>query len=269
MTVAEVMKAVAVMEEEAVAVMEMITMTDATSPSKNSRWLPGITLVIPCLNERETLSRVIAEAFAGLARSGLDGEVIVADNGSIDGSREIALRSGARVVDVPIRGYGAALHYGILAAKYSVVAYADADLSYPLLQIPALVQPLLDGESDFVLGTRMKGKIANKAMPLLNRYLGTPVLSFLIYRLFGLKTSDCNSGMRAFKRESYERLDLKALGMEYASEMLVKVSQTHLRFKEVPIDFRKDERKRAPHLRPWRDGMRHLKLLLQSAPIFR
>jgi glycosyltransferase involved in cell wall biosynthesis len=222
----------------------------------------GVSVVIPCLNEESTIEKVIQESFLGLSLCGVVGEVIVADNGSNDQSRDIALKHGARVVRVSQRGYGSALHSGILAAQYSVVVFADGDLSYPLKDMRRLTEPVLADEADFVLGSRLNGHIHKGAMPFLNRVLGTKALSYLIYLLYGLKTSDCNSGMRAFRRSNYLKLDLRMIGMEYASEMLVRVQQCKLRYKEVPIEYRKDQRGHASHLRPLRDGLRHLKLLL-------
>lgn len=222
-------------------------------------------MVIPCLNEAETISRAVKDAIAGIRAAGSSGEVIVADNGSSDGSRGLAAAAGARVVPVPLRGYGAALDAGIRSARYSCVVFADADLSYPFENIPVLVPPLRNGNTDFVLGSRLRGTIEKKAMPLLNRRLGTPVLSFLIRFLYGLPTSDCNSGMRAMLTSKYRELNLLCPGMEYASEMLIRAGQKGFRYREVPIAFRKDQRNRPPHLRRWRDGWRHLRFILGNA----
>jgi len=194
------------------------------------------------------------------------GEVVVADNGSTDGSRQLAEAAGARVVPVEARGYGAALDAGIKSARFSVVVFGDADMSYPFNELSKLVQPIFEGRADFVLGSRLRGSIARGAMPFLNRHLGTPVLSFLIRRFYGLPISDCNSGMRALLSRRYRDLGLRCPGMEYASEMLIRVQQKGLRYGEVPIGFRKDQRTRAPHLRPWRDGWRHLRFIMANAP---
>lgn len=226
----------------------------------------GISVVIPCLNEAETIARAVTEARQGIDESGYPGEVVVADNGSTDDSRAIATSHGARVVPVPARGYGAALNAGILSARYACVIFGDADMSYPFREAKFLAKPILDGNADFVLGSRLGGTIAPGAMPTLNRYLGTPVLSTLIRWLYKMPTSDCNSGMRALARARYPELNLNCPGMEYASEMLVRASLSKWRYAEVPINFRKDQRSRAPHLRRWRDGWRHLRFILANAP---
>jgi glycosyltransferase involved in cell wall biosynthesis len=204
----------------------------------------GISIVIPCLNEAETIAKAVAEARRGVEESGWPGEVVVADNGSTDGSQAIATAGGARVVPVPARGYGAALNAGILSARYACVVFGDADMSYPFLEAKKLAKPILEGQADFVLGSRLGGTIAPGAMPFLNRHLGTPVLSFLIRRLFGMPTSNCNSGMRALARARYPELKLNCPGMEYASEMLVRACLSKWRYAEAPISFRKDLRSR-------------------------
>jgi glycosyltransferase involved in cell wall biosynthesis len=236
---------------------------------KESQNLPaGISVVIPCLNEAETLERAVMEAKAGIAASGLEGEVVVADNGSTDGSQDIARRAGAVVHSVPHRGYGAALHAGILAARYEYVAFADADLSYPFRETPNLLGPLRDGRADIVLGSRLRGTIEPRAMPFLNRHVGTPVLSWMIRRIYRIPSSDCNSGMRAVRRAMYPELRLRCPGMEFASEMIIRAAECRWRYAEVPISFRKDQRSRPPHLRRWQDGWRHLRFILGNAPSF-
>jgi len=226
----------------------------------------GVSVVIPCLNEAGTIGQAVDEAFCGIEAAGLPGEVLVADNGSTDGSISIAQQQGARVVDVPERGYGAALHHGICSASFDYVVFADADMSYPFIEISSLIQPLLEGRSNFVLGSRLLGKMEKGAMPLLNRHLGTPVLSFFIRLLYGLELSDCNSGMRAFPRSIYPGLNLRCPGMEYASEMLIRIAQRKISYLEVPIGFRKDRRGHAPHMKRWRDGWRHLRFIIGNAP---
>jgi glycosyltransferase involved in cell wall biosynthesis len=245
-----------------VAQHEYLNLMDKPRPN----WNPTVSVVIPCLNERETIHAAVLEALQGLKLAAASGEVIVADNGSNDGSQEIAQAAGARVVHVPARGYGSALHHGILASKTDIVVFGDADLSYPFLEIPTLLGPIREETADFVLGSRLLGKIDSGAMPMLNRRIGTPILSFLIRVFYRLPTSDCNSGMRAVRRDRYEVLQLACPGMEYASEMLVRVAQVELRYVEVPIGFRKDRRSRPPHLRRWRDGWRHLRFILGGAP---
>lgn len=225
-----------------------------------------VSVVIPCLNEAETIAEAIREANAGIKATGLQGEVIISDNGSTDGSQKIATDLGARVVNAPTKGYGAAVDHGIKSAGPGVVVFADADLSYPFIEIPALVKPIFKDQADFVLGSRLKGTMEPSAMPFLNKHLGTPILSFLIRLLYKLPTSDCNSGMRALKRDQYDNLQLHCPGMEYASEMLIRLAQRGLKYNEVVIPFRKDKRNRPPHLRRWRDGWRHLRFILGNGP---
>ncbi len=227
---------------------------------------PTVSVVMPCLNEATTIAACIEEAVSAFQNAGWSGEVVVADNGSTDGSREVAEAAGGRVVPVPVRGYGAALDTGIRAARGRVVVFADADGSYPFSQLADLVRPVLDGAAQFVLGSRLGGSIEAGAMPVLHRRLGTPVLSWLIRRLYGLPTSDCNSGMRAFRRSVYPQLQLRCPGMEYASEMLIRVAQCGLEYLEVPLAFRRDRRDRPPHLSTWSDGWRHLRFILGQAP---
>ncbi len=225
----------------------------------------GVSIVIPSLNEQSTVGLVVKQAFHALEALNIPGEVIVADNGSTDRTREEAEKAGARIVPVKQKGYGSTLHVGIMAARYSWVVFGDADLSYPMKEIPKLIAPLRNGTADLVLGTRLKGTIDPGAMPPLNRYVGTPVLSWLIRTLFGLPTSDCNSGMRAIRKSAYERLGLCCPGMEYASEMLIRAAQAGLRYAEVPISLHKDGRPRPPHLRPLRDGWRNLRFIVAIA----
>ena len=227
--------------------------------------MPTISVVIPCLNESQTIGIAVQEAFEGIRLAGMQGEVIVADNGSTDGSPDIAVGFGARVVHVDRRGYGAALHNGILHSQSDFVVFADADLSYPFLEIKKLISPLLDSNVDIVLGSRLLGSIQSDAMPLLNRFLGTPILSFLIRKLYRLPCSDCNSGMRSLRRSKYDQLSLRCPGMEYASEMLIRASQENFRYVEVSISFKKDQRGKPPHLRRWRDGWRHLRFILGNS----
>jgi glycosyltransferase involved in cell wall biosynthesis len=224
-----------------------------------------VTIVMPCLNEAETLGICIRKALAAIAATGLAGEVVVADNGSTDGSLEIAVAEGARVVNVPVRGYGAALIAGFEAARGKYVLMADADDSYEFGHLPRFVEALNAG-SDLVMGNRFRGEIKPGAMPPLHRYLGNPVLSFIGRLFFGIPVGDFHCGMRAFRRDAMLRLKLKTTGMEFASEMVVRASQQGLRISEVPTTLSPDGRSRAPHLRTWRDGWRHLRFLLLYSP---
>jgi glycosyltransferase involved in cell wall biosynthesis len=226
---------------------------------------PYLTVVLPCLNEAETLATCIRKARACMEQLGIDGEVLVADNGSTDGSPEIARREGARVVHVPVRGYGAALLAGIQAARSEFVLMADADDSYDLANLGPFVAQLEAG-ADLVMGNRFRGGIAPGAMPPLHRYLGNPVLSFLGRLFFGSPCGDFHCGIRAFRRSRILALDLRTTGMEFASEMVVKATLSGLRIAEVPTTLSPDGRSRPPHLRTWRDGWRHLRFLLLYSP---
>lgn len=223
----------------------------------------GVSIVIPCLNEERTVGQAVDQALAALAALGGEGEVLVIDNGSSDCSAAIARAKGARVVEVRERGYGATLRAGFHAAGFESIAIADADLSYPLLEFPILLAKLNDG-ADFVLGNRLRGSLNPKAMPWPNRYLGTPVLSFCLRIFFSIPTYDCNSGMRVFRRSQVLAMNLRSNGMELASEMLVRAAQMRLRYVEVTISFYPDGRGRGPHLNRWRDGWRHLSLIVGS-----
>jgi len=224
-----------------------------------------LSIVMPCLNEAETLEICIRKALAFLETSQIAGEVIVADNGSTDGSREIALRAGARLVKVAKRGYGAALMAGIEAARGPFVAMGDSDDSYDFGGLLPFVDALRNG-ADLVMGNRFKGGIAPGAMPPLHRYLGNPVLSAAGRILTGTRIGDYHCGLRAFRREAILGLNLKTPGMEFASEMIVLAGYRQLRIVEVPTTLAPDGRSRPPHLRSWRDGWRHLRFLLTFAP---
>lgn len=224
-----------------------------------------LSVVLPCLNEAETLETVIRKALGSIAALGIVGEVVVADNGSTDGSQDIARGAGARVVDVPVRGYGAALQAGIRAARGEYVIMADADDSYALEDLGPFVAGL-DAGADLVMGNRFAGGIAPGAMPFLHRYLGNPVLSYLGRLFFRLEIHDFHCGMRAFRKDAVTRLGLQTTGMEFASEMVVRSALGGLRIDEVPTTLRPDGRSRQPHLRTWRDGWRHLKFLLAFSP---
>jgi hypothetical protein len=220
---------------------------------------------MPCLNEAETLAVCIEKATRSLAESGVRGEVLVADNGSTDGSQDIARELGARVVDVPIKGYGAAIMGGIRAANGTYVIMADADDSYALDDLTPFIREL-QGGADLVMGNRFKGRIEEGAMPFLHKYLGNPVLSMVGRILFKTGIGDFHCGMRGFRRDSMLSLELSTPGMEFATEMVVRASLAHLDIREVPTTLKPDGRSRPPHLRTWRDGWRHLRFMMLCSP---
>jgi glycosyltransferase involved in cell wall biosynthesis len=224
-----------------------------------------LTILLPCLNEAETIEACVEKAMSYLAGSGVSGEVLVADNGSTDGSQRLAAAKGARLVQVRDRGYGSALRNGILAARGRYVIMGDADDSYDLSDLGLFVARLRDGY-DVVMGNRFRGGIAPGAMPFLHRYLGNPVLSFLGRLFFGAKIGDFHCGLRGFNRERIKALNLHTTGMEFASEMLISAAVRSYRICEVPTTLKKDGRSRPPHLRTWRDGWRHLSFLLMLSP---
>ena len=224
-----------------------------------------LTILMPCLNEAETLERCIVKATNYLKESGVKGEVVIADNGSTDGSQDIARRLGARVVDVPIRGYGAALAAGIANAQGTYVIMGDSDDSYNFSKLDGYVEKLREGY-ELVMGNRFRGGIAPGAMPFLHRYLGNPVLSFIGRLFFNISAKDFHCGLRGFARDAILGLNLRTTGMEFASEMVVKASLNKLRITEIPTTLDKDGRSRPPHLRTWRDGWRHLTFLLMYSP---
>lgn len=224
-----------------------------------------VSVVLPCLNEESTLASCIRAAHRALAQAGLHGEVIVADNGSSDRSREIAVAEGARLVEVEARGYGNALYHGFRAARGRFLVHLDADMSYEFSHVPRFVAELRKG-ADLVMGSRLRGTIEPGAMPALHRHLGTPVLTRLANLFFGCRISDINCGMRGLRKEAFERLDLRSGGMEFASEMIVKAAALKMRIVEIPTDLHRDQRGRRPHLSSFRDGWRHLRFLLLFCP---
>ncbi len=224
-----------------------------------------LTILMPCLNEAETLARCIDKARAFLARSGVAGEVVIADNGSTDGSQTIATAHGAQVVDIPARGYGAALIGGIRAARGRYIIMGDSDDSYDFSRLDGFVAQLRAGFA-LVMGNRFLGGIMPGAMPRLHRWLGNPVLSFIGRLFFRSPGGDFHCGLRGFDRAAILALDLQAPGMEFASEMVVKATLRGLRMTEVPTILHPDGRTRPPHLRSWRDGWRHLRFLLLFSP---
>ena len=223
------------------------------------------TILMPCLDEALTIESCIRKARGYLDANGIDGEVLVADNGSTDGSEVRAIAAGARVVHVARRGYGAALIGGIEAAQGRYVIMADADESYDFANLNDFVGRLRSG-AQLVVGNRFAGGIFPGAMPFLNRYLGNPALSFIGRVLFSSPIGDFHCGLRGFDREAIRALRLRAPGMEFASEMVIKASLARLDVVEVPTTLRPDGRGRSPHLRPWRDGWRHLRFMLLRSP---
>ena len=224
-----------------------------------------LTILMPCLNEAATIGGCIAKARGFLERAGIEGEVLIADNGSDDGSRVLAERAGARVVEVRERGYGAALAGGIAAARGRYIIMGDADESYDFGRLEGFVAKLRDGHP-LVMGNRFRGDIRRGAMPFLHRYLGNPVLSFVGRLLFRTGVGDFHCGLRGFDREAVRSLHLSTTGMEFASELVVKASLAGWRIAEVPTTLSPDGRGRPPHLRTWRDGWRHLRFLLLFSP---
>ena len=224
-----------------------------------------LTILMPCLNEAETLAVCIDKAQAYLARTGIAGEVVIADNGSTDGSQDIAVAHGARVVPIPARGYGSALIGGIRAARGRYVIMGDSDDSYDFSRLENFVERLREGWQ-LVMGNRFKGGIAPGAMPPLHRYLGNPVLTGIGRLFFRSPSGDFHCGLRGFDREAILGLDLQTSGMEFASEMVIKATIGRLRITEVPTTLSPDGRSRPPHLRSWRDGWRHLRFLLLFSP---
>jgi glycosyltransferase involved in cell wall biosynthesis len=227
-----------------------------------------LTILMPCLNEVETLAACIKKARTGLERSGAAGEILVADNGSTDGSIELAEKMGARVVHVKQKGYGNALRYGVEAARGKWVLMGDADDSYDFADIEGFLARLREG-NELVMGCRLPrggGTIMAGAMPWKNRWIGNPLLSFLGRLFFHSPAQDFHSGLRAFTKDAFERMELKTTGMEFASEMVIKATLKNMRIAEVPITLHKDGRSRPPHLKPWRDGWRHLRFMLIYSP---
>src|SRR6202789_1616826 len=223
------------------------------------------TILMPCLNEALTVETCIRKARAYLERRNIAGEVLVADNGSTDGSQRLAEAAGARVVHIENKGYGAALIGGIHAGQGRVVIIGDADDSYDFTDLDGFVDRLRHGFK-LVIGNRFQGGITPGAMPLLNRYLGNPVLSLIGRTLLASPVGDFHCGLRGFERQAILGLGLRAPGMEFASEMVVKASLASLEIAEVPTKLSQDGRQRAPHLRPWRDGWRHLSFMLLRSP---
>lgn len=224
-----------------------------------------LSIIMPCLNEIETLGACIEKAQKFIDDNGINGEIVIGDNGSDDGSIELAESMGARVAPVSKRGYGAACIGAADAANGQYIIMGDSDMSYDFSRLEGFVEQLRDG-ADLVMGNRFQGGIAKGAMPFKNRYLGNPVLSTIGKVLFKTKIGDFHCGLRGFSKDAYNRLGLTSPGMEFASEMVMKASLMDMDVREVPTTLDVDGRSRAPHLRPWRDGWRHLKLMFLYSP---
>src|ERR1700730_18133999 len=224
-----------------------------------------VSVVIPCLNEANSIGICVTKAIEAFRAAGLRGEVIVADNGSTDGSIEIAEKLGARVVRVEARGYGSALRAGIAAAQGAFIVMGDADDSYDFSDVPRVVEKWRQGY-DLVMGNRFRGEIKSGAMPWHHKYIGNPVLTSLLNLFFHAGIGDSHCGMRGFTRAVYDRMDLRSTGMEFASEFVIKAAQLGARITEIPITLWPDKRGRPPHLRSFRDGWRHLRFMLLYAP---
>ena len=227
-----------------------------------------LTILMPCLNEAETLSRCIESARTGIEKSGVPGEIVVADNGSTDGSQAIAEKSGARLVQVAEKGYGSALMGGARAARGRWILMGDADASYDFAEAGRFVKKFQEGY-ELVMGCRLPaggGTIRPGAMPWKNRWLGNPILSFIGRLFFNCPAHDFHCGMRGFTKAAFEKMDLQTTGMEFASEMAIKATLKKLRIAEVPVTLSRDGRSRPPHLKPWRDGWRHLRFMLLFSP---
>lgn len=235
------------------------------APNDRRRPDVEVSVVMPCLNEAETLAACIRKAQAAFQKHDLEGEVIIADNGSTDGSQTIAAELGARVVPVAAKGYGSALRGGIEAAHGQYIVMGDSDDSYDFSSIYPFVEQLRLG-NDLVMGNRFQGGIRPGAMPWKNRWIGNPILSAIGRLFFNCPAGDFHCGLRAFSKDAYARMDLRTTGMEFASEMVIKAGLKSLRITEVPTVLHKDGRSRPPHLKPWRDGWRHLRFMLLFSP---
>jgi hypothetical protein len=241
--------------------------TAPSAPEAQVAAPPELSVVMPCLNEAETIERCIVKAQASFQKQGISGEVVIGDNGSTDGSQEIARRLGARVVPVRARGYGSALRGGIDAARGKYIIMGDSDDSYDFSSIEPFIVRLREG-NDLVMGNRFKGGIMPGAMPWKHRWIGNPILTGIGRIFFGSPAGDFHCGLRGFSKEAYHRMDLRTTGMEFASEMVIKSTLLGLRIAETPIILHKDGRSRPPHLRSWRDGWRHLRFMLLFCPFW-
>lgn len=236
-----------------------------SGPSPVSGDATEVSIVMPCLNEAETIESCIRKASRFLKENTIVGEIVIGDNGSTDGSREMAERLGARVIDVPVRGYGAAVYHATLAARGRYVIMGDADDSYDFTSLKPLLAELREG-FDLVMGNRFLGGIRPGAMPWKNRYIGNPVLSAIGRLFFRSPARDFHCGLRGFSADAFRRMDLRTTGMEFASEMVIRATLLGMRITEAPTTLDPDGRSRPPHLRPWRDGWRHLRFMLLFSP---
>ncbi len=244
------------------------TLPESPSPAPPDNSPPvEVSVVMPCLNEARTVGTCVAKAVAALEKLGVHGEVIVADNGSTDGSQDIARTHGARVVHAERRGYGSALQAGIAAARGAYVIMGDADDSYDFTNLEPFITRLRKGD-ELVMGNRFRGGIKPGAMPWLHRYIGNPILTGILNLFFRTPIGDAHCGLRGFRKDSYERLNLRTPGMEFASEMVVKAALHKQKMSEVPTTLSPDGRDRPPHLRSFRDGWRHLRFLLLFCPLW-
>lgn len=236
---------------------------------KNISLTLDVSIVMPCLNEAATVARCVAQAREALAilegKHGLTGEVVVADNGSTDGSQRLAEEAGARVVNIDAHGYGAALNGGFKASFGRFLVMGDSDCSYNFVESVGMVEALMNG-ADMCMGSRFKGRIEPGAMPWKNRYIGNPVLSGILRLFFRTPISDSHCGLRALTRETFEELKLSSSGMEFASEMVLKAALKKVDIAEIPVTLSPDGRGRPPHLNPWRDGLRHMFYMLMLSP---
>jgi glycosyltransferase involved in cell wall biosynthesis len=225
-----------------------------------------LSILMPCLNESETIGSCIRDAQRWIKHAGkIEAEILIADNGSTDGSQQIAIESGARVINVEQRGYGAALYYGSMQAQGMYIIMGDSDSSYDFSRLDAFLEKLDQGY-DLVMGNRFQGGIESGAMPWKNRYIGNPILTWIGKLLFKCPINDFHCGLRGFSKEAFLRMDLRTTGMEFASEMVIKATLLGMKVTEVPTTLFKDGRSRPPHLRPWRDGWRHLRFMLLFSP---
>ena len=222
-----------------------------------------LTILIPALNEEKTIEIVIKKAQKWLNDRNIAGEILIANNGSTDNTKEIALKNGARVIDVEQKGYGSALISGIENSKGKYIIFGDADDSYNFLEIDGMYDKLKDG-NDIVIGNRYAGKMEKGSMKFSHKFIGTPILSFLIRKKFKLNLNDINCGLRGIKKDAIIKLNCKSSGMEFASEMLIKAAKAKLKIEEIPINFYKDKRNSKPHLKTLQDGVRHLKIILKE-----